>query len=258
MNSILADELSKPEYAGMTAAEAFAALPQKTEKVGRIQGDDKLDLVTVLAVGACELRWQTALAQAQAAEVPNLDLIGLISALMSTLKPEVILSDIFRVNLAVEEVSSMFEAANAEGLINNEEMAKIRALATYEEDKFGGFTEQDVAAALAAGETEATSVLYEGTATPHLVTAGKKLLKFKVMLDEPAAYDCTVMVKASGKKLEEEEYLPLARPFPITIKAGQLGVFSIDQAAAYFPRRVQFTATVDKANTPFTLDVVTS
>lgn len=202
MNSILADELSKPEYAGMTAAEAFAALPKKTEKVGRIQGDDKLDLVTVLAVGACELRWQTALAQAQAEEVPKIELIGLISALMSTLKPEVILSDVFRVNLAVEEVSSMFEAANAAGLINNEEMAKITALATYEEDKFGGFTEQDVAAVLAAGETEAKDVQWKGLNVKHgseaavqVVTSSYSLIKFGVGLTEALAFDSVVTVR---------------------------------------------------------------
>lgn len=111
----------------------------------------------------------------------------------------------------------------------------------------------------ATGETEATSVTYEGQDVVHLVNVGKKLLNFVVKLGEPAAYDCTVTVTASGKRsVDETDYLPLARPFPVPIKAGQVGIISLDQAAAYFPRHVQFTATIDKANTPFSLDVITN
>lgn len=124
---------------------------------------------------------------------------------------------------------------------------------------YANVTQEEFDADKATGETEATSVLYEGQDVVHLVTAGKKLLKFVVTLDEPAAHDSTVTISATGKQTTDETvYLPLSRTFTVNVKAGQQGAFSLDQAIAYFPRHVQFTATIDKANTLFTLDVVTS
>ena len=174
-------ELQKDIYTGLTDLEALAALPVQTTSVGRIQDNNKLDLLTLVITNNLVERYNNA------KSASDEDLVGMTDEqrgqyrevariLSEAFEPSYILSDIYRINLGVPEIRGVFDGGLAFGLITQTEHDALIALATYTVGiDFSGYTEADVATARIP-EPVFTEVTYISEEHPnqHLVRAASK------------------------------------------------------------------------------------
>lgn len=127
-----------------TDAELLAALPTLVTKLGRIDGLNKLDLVTIVIGGSLDDRCDSMIA----ANATALS-VEIATKLKKALDPLLLMSNLYRINLAVPEVKALLDGASplGVGLLTQDEYDKIIALATYTLNDFTGTTLSDIAQA---------------------------------------------------------------------------------------------------------------
>jgi hypothetical protein len=138
-------ELQKDTYTGLTDLEALAALPVVETKLGRIEGDNKLDLLTLIESSDMAYRWETVI-EGEAAK--NSAKCKLARTLLRTLSPDVVMSELFRINLGLPHVSLLLDNAETLGLLEEEEVMAFHYLASYKANAaFEDVTVEDIALA---------------------------------------------------------------------------------------------------------------
>ena len=198
-------ELQKAEYIGLTDAEALAALPAQVTKVGRIQDDNKLDLLTLVITNDLIDR----LGNSMVATDTDLGVDAttgnqyrkVAKILREAFNPSYILSDLYRINLGLADIRTMFDGGLALGLITQDEYDALILLASYQDGvDFTGYVEADVA------QARLETSLYVDTlpvligypqldsALDYAVVLSNKNVQFAVILDVPAAVDTKIDV----------------------------------------------------------------
>lgn len=155
MNTLIA-ELKKDIYSGLSASDALALLPAQLIKTGRIQGFDKLDLVTLIITNEIDDRLLFAASQTneQLNMVENPDLAdayrSLAKILSKALDVDLIKADLYRINLGLPNIRGMLDGALTFGLLTESEHATMLKLAEYKEGTdFSGYKLTDVVQARA-------------------------------------------------------------------------------------------------------------
>lgn len=254
MTTLLAQELAKPAYDGLTDEEALALLPQAQQKLGRIQGDDKLDLLTELLKSSSYERWEVFIdVNSESTDPTVLQGVGLAKLLLKGLSPDVITSEVFRVNLAVDDVKQMFDGGYAFGLIVEGTYNRILELATYTVDDFGAFTVEDVRVARMSSKREQDAINYPDSAEFYTKRVGKNVEVF-AYLDAPAPVDIMYDIFALQRSDETRPFVGSGvRQGFIKIAKGELG--GSKTLNHNFTEHVQFRL-VSTMNVSFTVDVV--
>lgn len=130
----LSEELSKPEYTGLTNAERLELVKSKSvATVGKIAYGNTLHLVSMLARG---MR-----AKIDACQFPELK-----NAWAEALNPAYLASPAYSINVALPEIRGMLDQGAAAGICSTAERDFIVQLATYPKVLFPDVTLRDVVA----------------------------------------------------------------------------------------------------------------
>jgi len=169
---MLAAELEKPEYTGLTHAACLELLRSRvTPTVGSIRGAQ----LKFLQVFISSVNLRARLAAATAGQVP------VAAALAEAIQPAYLAAEsTFSINLADPNVAGMLNAAVAVGLITDDERAQLVSMATFDKPDFPDVTLSDVIA-VRAPDLMATGAFTEllGPVTSRL------LLRLQADLPEP-------------------------------------------------------------------------
>ena len=130
----LSEELSKPEYAGLTNTERFELVKSKSvATVGKIAYGNTLHLVSMLARG-------------MRAKIDDCQVPELKNAWSEALNPAYLASPAYSINVALPEIRGMLDAGVSVGICSAEERDFIINLATYQKNLFPEVTLRDVVA----------------------------------------------------------------------------------------------------------------
>lgn len=232
----LQTELLKEKYTGLDD-EATAELVRQGEPIiGRIQGEMKLNLQAFIAKQDLIFRMEQValetLPEGATAEQATLltQKQALARALKANIEPTVVMSTLFRINLADPEVAGMFAGLQAFGLLTSTEIDTLNLMATHYVSQFPSASSRDVYVArnnlFAATESDMTiyqdgSSLLNVSATPKMVAV--------VSLENPRPYDVTLTFKVYVCKRDFDpnmwsSYVLDNRTFNVTVPAGETGV----------------------------------
>lgn len=271
--SALIVELQKNKYSSMTDAEALAALPPQELKVGRIEGDNKLDLLTIVVEGLLQRFW---LAESErtdedliANHVAITDGTGcetyrhLAMTLVESLSPALLMMPQYRINLGLEKIKALVDGAKLFGLLKDEQYNTIIELATYKTGiDFTAYQEQDIKQArehiALIGETPATEIFYNqynSNDVGHFLNISSfRKIKFAAMFDTKPSIDCIVSVVLESEPVSGNEWI-VEETIVINVKANQAPQW-LPIANRFKNRKLRVQkATVNLINTPFKLDV---
>jgi hypothetical protein len=194
-----------------TDSEILSAVPASTTALGRIQGADKLDLVTIVIGGGLDDR-----CDAMIAENLSPTHVEVATKIKKALDPVLLMSEQYWINLGVPQVKALMDAALSVGLLVQEEYDGIVALATYVTDDTSWVTLADIAGARSELEKEALQ------ANPTVVECtnpgdAAHIVKIKasdihtvtvtVQPEDAVPYTCKMTVTAKDKNLEDTEYV---------------------------------------------------
>ena len=138
-------ELKKPKYSELSSTDILTLLPEQVDKIGQIRGDKKLDLLTLVITGDLTNRLDGKINLSD-------DDLGMSSVMASlcrdtarivrdALNPELILTDLYLINLGLPEIKIVFDAALSFGLITDVEHSVLLTLAIYKDGQdFTGVT----------------------------------------------------------------------------------------------------------------------
>lgn len=130
--SSLSEELSKPEYSGLTHQEIFNAVKTKaTPTVGKIVYGDTLHLVSLLARGL-RTRIDSCL-------IPELK-----TAWQEALHPSYLASPSYSINISLPEIRLMLDTGVSAGVCTQQEHDFIVSLATYNKLDFPSVKFEDI------------------------------------------------------------------------------------------------------------------
>lgn len=254
MNTLLEEELKKEKYLSLTDAQALAALPVAEQKIGRIQGDDKLDLMTFVMESGLRDQWLAFIETNKTSQdVQIQSAVYLAGVLHEGLDKHLLMQDLYRINLGLAKVKGMFDGALFFGLITQEQYNTILALATYTLDDFGHFTVEDIAAARLMGQRPQDTINYPNAAAHYTKRAGKNVDIF-AYLQAPAATDVVIDIFALQRSNNTRPFVGngVRQGFIKIAKGESGGVKTLNHS---FTEQVQFNL-ISNVNVAFTVDVV--
>jgi len=207
-----------------TDAELLALIPTSTTALGRIDGANKLDLVTLVIGGGLDDRCDMMIAA-------NLSPthVEVATKIKKALSPLLLMSTQYWINLAVPEVKLLVDAASSGGvgLLTDTEYAGILALATYVTDDTSWVTLADIAEARLIGTQTETSVTYPAALNYVVRLPTEKLRIFITRLDTTHAQTIKLFVHEAPRdsdKTLDSSYLRNDNPIALVqLNAGQAG-----------------------------------
>lgn len=234
----LKTELLDPKYDGLSHAEALDLLVQGETALGRIEGPNRRNLITLVNSGLRrrllkkEKKTEAFLTAELAKDVPDdtvvaqtEGLLTLIQAFVDTLEPILIMQPEFSINLGDATVKGMFDAGVAAGLVTTEEKTTVETIATYSKPSpWAGTTEKDVF--VVRNDLEGTGVLTYTYVQDmdYVVNSALGKTNVAIKLPVPATYDMTVKVKfkgSAGSHTDPSSYVEYPQEFTLRIPAGK-------------------------------------
>jgi len=208
-----------------TDADILALVPVTTTALGRIDGANKLDLVTLVIGGGLDDR-----CDAMIAANTSVTHVEVATKIKKALAPLLLMSSQYWINLGVPEVKLLVDAASSGGvgLLTDTEYAGILALATYIVSDTSWVTLADIANARLIGTQTETSVTYDGDLS-YLVRLKTDTLNIYVTRATNLDVEQTIKIYAheapkNSVKTDAASYIKQEHPIrTVTLSAGSNG-----------------------------------